>query len=215
MLRKGLPPLPDRIKALPIDSRGYPIPWFVAEIEPGVRDFRFADRHKRVIAARDRRCWVCSDKLGRYLAFVIGPMCAINRNTSEPACHRECAEFAVRACPFMLLPQAQYRKANAPDSMQKPIGFLDGNPGCMCIWITTDFKPYRAGPNRDDWLILIGNPIECLWYAGGELATRKAVLESIERRLPLLREVAEQHDGPEGVALLEQLRDRALALVPA
>jgi len=29
-LRPNLPPLPDRMKALPIDRRGFPVPWFVA-----------------------------------------------------------------------------------------------------------------------------------------------------------------------------------------
>lgn len=94
-LRRGLPPLPDRIKALPIDARGYPIPWFVASVD---------------------------GKLGRHLSFVIGPMSAINRNTSEPGCHRDCAQFAVRACPlFLVLPDAQYRTGNLPSHMRGAI----------------------------------------------------------------------------------------------
>jgi hypothetical protein len=212
-LRKGLPPLPARIKALPIDPRGYPIPWFVAVSPEGVRDFRFADPNKRAIAVRDRRCWICGDKLGRYLAFVVGPMCVVNRNTSEPPCHRECADFAAHACPFMLLPRAQYRTANSPEDIHSPTGFLDGNPGVMCLYITTTFRTYRAGKHSNDWLITIGDPVECLWYAEGKPASREAVLEAVERRIPLLREMAER-DGKDAVAELEKMKNAMLTLLP-
>src|SRR5262245_3833667 len=100
--------MPGRIRWLPIDARGFPVPWFVAwfkdgeQVEPGVGlpDFRVADANKMRSALKLRLCWVCGKRLGRHLAFTIGPMCAINRTMSEPPSHYECARFAAQACPF-------------------------------------------------------------------------------------------------------------------
>src|SRR5437764_29347 len=104
VLHPNLPALPSRLKLLPVDERGFPVPWFVAWID-GKPDFRVVDQRKMAIAVSEKRCWVCGDFLGRYMAFVIGPMCAVNRVSSEPPSHRECAEFSVRACPFLTKPK--------------------------------------------------------------------------------------------------------------
>jgi hypothetical protein len=195
------------MKALPIDHRGYPIPHFVATLDDGTRDFRAADGAKRAKCVRDRLCWVCGQKLGRYLAFTIGGMCAVNRNTSEPPSHRECALFSVQACPFMTLPKSDNR---APlEGAEYPPGSLTGNPGACAVWITESYRPYRAG---NTFLIRIGDPVEVLWYAEGKPATRAQIMESMERRLPLLRKIAIE-DGQE--ADLDAAVERAMAYLPA
>ena len=57
-------------------------------------------RNKIIIAYRRKICFLCGEPLGRFAAFVIGPMgSSINRVSSEPPAHRDCAEYAVRACP--------------------------------------------------------------------------------------------------------------------
>src|SRR4051812_13821199 len=99
-----LPPMPPSIAALPRDHRGYPVPWFVAWSE-GRPIFPAADPQKLVRAIRERRCWVCGDLLTRYLAFVVGPMCTVNRVSAEPPSHLKCAEFSTRACPFLTRPK--------------------------------------------------------------------------------------------------------------
>jgi hypothetical protein len=205
-LRKGLPPLPDRVKTLPIDGRGYPIPYFCATLPDGERIFNACDPTKRVLCVNDRKCWICGGQLGRYLAFVLGPMCAVNRNTSEPASHRDCALFAVQACPFLILPKSDY-KAPVPGSTVAP-GAIAGNPGACCVWITETYRPYRA---EDTFLIRVGEPVEVLWYAEGKPATRAQIMESFDRRLPLLQEVAREHG--EEAALAAQV-ERTMALLP-
>src|SRR5262245_39698608 len=90
--REGLPARPPRIKRLPLDARGYPVPWFVAYVD-GVPDFRIVDTPKIGVAWNKQRCWICGGQLGRYLAFAIGPMCAVNRVSSEPPSHLECAMY--------------------------------------------------------------------------------------------------------------------------
>jgi hypothetical protein len=209
-LRKGLPPLPRRMAHLPINEKGYPIPYFVAEVD-GKRDFRIADADKRVRAVRHSLCWLCGDTLGRHKAFVIGPMCAINRNTSEPPCHRECAEFAVQACPFLILPKAQGRIANLPEGAAFAPGMIAGNPGACAIWITDSFKPYRVD---DSWLIRLSDPLEVTWWCEGRPATREDIMASIERRLPALRGMA-QDEGPDAVETLRLQITRTMGLLPA
>lgn len=209
-LRRGLPPLPKRFVKLPIDHRGYPVPWFVTWID-GKPDFRVSNAEKRVQAANKRLCWLCGEPVGRYLAFVIGPMCAVNRNTSEPGCHRDCAEFAVQACPFMILPDAQYRTAHLPaDGQQLPHG-LPGNPGAACIWITETFKPYRV---EDSWLIRVGPPVETLWYAMGKPATRQQILDCFDARLHFLSDIAKEQ-GPEAESALAAMVANTMRLLPA
>lgn len=105
--------IPDRIKRLPVDHRDFPVPWFVqwfddgkpSDFGIGTADFRVIDARKIGVAIRERRCWVCGDRLGVHLAFLIGPMCAVNRVISEPPSHRECAEFSAQTCPFLSRPR--------------------------------------------------------------------------------------------------------------
>lgn len=212
--RRGLPPLPHRVKKLPLDPRGYPIPWFVETLPDGTRDFRIASAKKRVRAVQDRLCWICGEPLGKYLAFVIGPMCAVNRNTSEPPSHRDCAEFAATACPFLTRPKADYRKANMPSGMHQQPGSIRGNPSACCIWITHNYKPYRFPDSPRDWLIRIGDPIEVLWYCEGKPATRAQIMDSFERRLPELQKVAASESAEAEKMLAAQVA-QTMTLLPA
>jgi LAGLIDADG-like domain len=95
-LHPGLEAVPDRLKKLPV-YRGYPVPWFVDWIGD-VPEFRAMDGDKWHLAINNKLCWVCGEQLGRFMTFVVGPMCGINRTTSEPPCHLECAQWSVRNC---------------------------------------------------------------------------------------------------------------------
>ncbi len=127
-VRAGLPPLPLRITTLPVDERGFPVPRFVAWID-GKPDFRVVDPRQRARAVRLNRCWICGEAFGAHKAFVVGPMCVVNRVSSEPPSHRECAVFAAQACPFLTLPRARRRDANLPATGEPPGVMLTRNPG--------------------------------------------------------------------------------------
>src|SRR6516164_3611940 len=104
-LHDGLEPLPDKLKHLPIDERGYPVPWFVDWVD-GKPEFRAMDGRKFRDAIKKRLCWVCGDRLGINLAFLAGPMCGINRTSAEPPSHYICAAWSARNCPFLNNPHA-------------------------------------------------------------------------------------------------------------
>lgn len=208
-------PAPERMAGLPRDARGWIVPWFVEQLADGSYDFRVASEYKRVVAVRHGLCWLCGQPLGKYRAFVLGPMCAINRTTSEPPCHRDCAAWAVQVCPFLSRPHARRRTDNVPDGVEQPGGLhLDRNPGVMLVWITTRFGTFKVKSSDapgavDGWLLTIGDPSTVLAYAEGRPATRDELWTSIATGLPSLVDVAVL----EGGAALDALRHQvAIAL---
>src|SRR5262249_52764739 len=80
--REGLPEIPERMLTLPV-TRGFPLPWFCAKVGEEY-DFRVIGQGKLATAVREKRCWLCGERLGQYVTFVAGPMCGINRTSSEP-----------------------------------------------------------------------------------------------------------------------------------
>ncbi|HEY2851160.1 MAG TPA: hypothetical protein VGI97_14880 [Gemmatimonadaceae bacterium] len=203
-------PIPERIAKLAVDHRGYPVPWFVAWFD-GTPDFRVIDTPKLAIAHNQSRCWICGERLGAWLAFVVGPMCAVNRVSSEPPSHRECAEFAARTCPFLTMPKAQRREAGTPAETQPSAGVgLKRNPGVALVWVTKDYGVMRVASGV---LFRIGAPRETIWICEGRTATRAEVMASIDSGLPLLREPAEA-EGPGAVRALERMTADALRLLP-
>lgn len=204
-------PLPARLARRPVSERGFPVPWFVSFIG-GKWDFVNLDPRKIVEAYRRKICWLCGEPLGQYFAFVIGPMCSINRVSSEPPSHRECAEYAVRACPFLARPNAKRNEAASMGKLETVPGIaIEHNPGANLIWITKSFKPINAG---DGALFEIGEPLEVSWWAEGRTATRAEVDAAIAKGLPYLRKAAAT-EGPEGINELNQFIKRAEKLLPA
>jgi len=203
-LRPELTKLPERIQALPV-YRGYPVPWFVTSVneEP---EFRLADREKWRRAVQQKLCWVCGQQLGSFLAFVLGPMCGITRTTSEPACHRECAEWSILNCPFLTRPHMVRREDNLPEEAAEAPGCpLLRNPGVTLLWITHSFSLFRAPDRR--FLIQVGDPCQVVCYTEGRKATREEVDESVAGGLPKLIELAKL-DGKEAMdALAKQVQD--------
>jgi hypothetical protein len=214
-LAPGMPPLPPRFLKLPLDHRGYPVPRFCYQRPDGTYDFRVVRPGWPQACRRNKLCWLCGDPLGKFMCFVIGPMCAINRNTAEPPCHRDCAEFAVKACPFMRFPNRKRDTEDMPEEGRKPGGdeaMIMRNPGVTCLWITKSYRPYPAGDGST--LIEIGPPFEVTWWAHGRKATHDEIMASITSGLPLLRAIAEK-EGKEAIEHLDMITARGLKLVPA
>jgi hypothetical protein len=188
-LRPELPPLPDRIAKLPVEARGYPVPFFVEWID-GVPDFRVVDGRKVARCVNEKRCWVCGGELGVHLAFLVGPMCAVNRISAEPPSHRECAEWSALACPFLSRPHMRRREGDLPDGAANPAGvMLKRNPGVTVLWMTKHYRVVRV-PNGA--LFEMGEPHAIACFAQGRLATVDEVRASFDGGLPALVAAAEQ-----------------------
>lgn len=207
--RKDMPPMPARILALPVE-RGYPVPWFVAKIDDHY-DFRIVDAPKRVEAIKKHLCWICGEKLGVRLAFNIGPMCAVNRVTSEPPSHKDCAIWAAKACPFLTQQQVKRRETDMPEGTTDAPGIsISRQPGAVLVWITESYRPFKV---PDGFLIKLGAPIDTLWFREGRAASRAEIMDSIESGLPILRDMAKL-DGVVAMKDLEAQIVRGLQLVP-
>jgi hypothetical protein len=216
--RSDLPPRPPRIARLPLTEKGYPALWFSAVID-GKHDLRVADPVKKSMGLRGPLCWLCGEPVGRYGAFCIGPMCGINRITAEPASHRECCEYAVRACPFMTRPMA-VRNERGLDEAAWPrhIGTVEPggdmikrNPGVTLLWVTREWRPWRV---NNGVLVKLGEPTSLSFWREARLATRAEVLASIESGFPLLREPAERQ-GPDAVKALQRMWNEFFAIINA
>lgn len=214
--REGLPPIPDRMRYLRVDKRGYPVPWFVHVDENGP-DFRIIRSSGMAIAVNKRLCWICGGPLGKHLVFAIGPMCMVNRVTSEPPSHRECAEFAVKACPFMILPQSKRRLAGLElKETTEPAGVsIERNPGVTCLYEAATYRPFKVSQSgaQAGWLLELGVPQRVDYWREGREATRAEAWESIRSGMPLLIEAA-QRDGVPAVQLLGKQYQAALSLLP-
>lgn len=211
-VRPELPPMPQRIDKLPRE-RGYPVPWFVAWID-GHADFRVLAPGAVVKAVRDDLCFICGERMGRFRAWPIGPMCVVNRNTAEPPSHYECAVWACKACPFLARPHARRRENSLPGDATEPDGvMIRRNPGCIAVWVTEGVPARRALRRHGEVLFDVGTPVRVEWLAEGREATREEVEESINSGLPLLQEYAAKQPG--GERALAKEFDRAMTYLPA
>jgi hypothetical protein len=205
-------PLPPGIAKLR-RQRGFPVPWFVSWLD-GEADFRVADGRKFALAHKKRLCWICGQPLGRINASVIGPMCAVNRISSEPPSHLDCARYAARACPFLSHPRAQRNAKELPEQRRDPAGIpIDANPGVTLIWISLrPSKPFDPGDGGV--LFQLGKRHGVEWWCESRPATRAEVEGAFVRGLPALAKVA----ALEGEAALQDFTREvaaAMLLMPA
>lgn len=191
-------PVPGRIARLPKDRRGYPIPFFVAW-QDGLPLFPVADPVKMRACHKRNLCWICGETLGAYKAFAIGPMCCVNRISSEPPSHVDCAKFACANCPFMTQPLA--KRADATGSVAPGGIMIERNPGVTAIWVTKSFKI----ENHGGALWRLGPATSLQFWARGRLATRAEVADSIETGLPILFKTAAMEGGAALAELSRQI----------
>jgi hypothetical protein len=194
-LRPELPTLPEKMRRLPVDERGYPVPWFVAWLDEdrnevsvgeGKPDFRILRPSAIPEALKYEQCWVCGGKLGRYRSFVIGPMCMVNMTNAEPPSHRECADWSARACPFLSRPHMRRREndleENAYDKM--PGEALLRNPGVGVVW--TSPWAYHIKRVENGILFDLPEPSDVDFYTEGRRSMVQEIVDSVESGIPAL-----------------------------
>lgn len=220
-VKRDLPDLPARMKRLPVDGRGYPIPYFVAWFDAsgaparrgeGIPDFRMVHPGTIAKCVTAQLCWVCGQPLGSFKAFVIGPMCALSRTCSEPPSHVDCADFSARACPFLVHPGEKRRDNRMPEVWHKPPGeMIRCHPRIALVWTT---KRYELRSATGGVVFDMGMPEHVRWYTEGRPATRAEVVASIESGLPALLETAKPR-GQAGADDIQRRYEACMPLLPA
>lgn len=200
---------PVTMEHLPVDERGYIVPFFVLWRD-GRPQFEAIDPDKYAACVRDDLCWLCGHKLLRRRAFVLGPMCVVNRVSAEPPSHVTCAEYALQVCPFLTMPLA--KRVPVPEDAIMPAGeMITRNPGAAVLWICYrgDYKFVRYPESGGVLVHIEEEPAELRAWARGQDGAWDAVAESMASGLPLL-EAACQNDAD--FAALYQLVGVATAL---
>jgi hypothetical protein len=199
-LRPELPPLPDYMKHLPV-HRGYPVPAFVHWMENGEPEFRVLEPGFFIKAYRQQLCWVCGLPFtNRRRAFVIGPMCAINRISAELPCHTDCARFSAMGCPFLSKPTMVRRENALPDGISFQEGHVEHNPTVALVYHTKNrfwIHDTSGGP-----LIEMDEPTHVEWYYAGKPANREQCMTALLVGMAQLRAEA-LAKGPREVVAME------------
>lgn len=208
-IRESLLPMPHDMAGCRVDHRGYPVPWFVTEKDSrGCWDF-VNIRSERFAEARDKGvCWVSGEKLGKYVSFVVGPMCVVNRVAGDPPVKKAVAEWSVRVCPFLANPKA-HRGKDVPEIINEQRGvMLTRNPGVSAIYTTKDY--FYDNSNH---IFHLGEAESITWWAEGYVASPGEIAEAITSGLPNLIEMAKK-EGEEAVAELGVYITRAFRRLP-
>lgn len=195
-MRSDIPPVPEMMQYLPVDVRGYPVPFFVLWVE-GQAEFRGTTKEVAKLCVDYELCWVCGRPMaGLTRAFVIGPMCSVNRISAEPPAHIECSRYSVVACPFLTKPQMVRRENDMPANRNEGPGIpLKHNPGVMLLWFVRDTKGYEILHETNGLLWhFTRDPIGVEWYTRGRRANRQECLDAFDIGLPKLLEAAAQDD---------------------
>lgn len=120
--------IPSFLSHLKISERGYPIPWFVP-INKGVPEFSYQDGKKLDISIDGHLCHICGKKLPKdYIYFISGPEGLKNQFSTDMGMHRDCAEYSLQVCPYMLFNKVDRKTEDPKDGIhaqeKPPIMFL-------------------------------------------------------------------------------------------
>jgi len=168
MMRKELlsTPIPPRLAARPRDRRGFPIPYGTLCADDGTPDFRVTDIERWIDAVNRRLCGLCGCTLGRRLAFVGGTRSHESRTFTDLPMHRECAEYALRVCPYLAMPNMTHaQKVTAQAEFLLASAFVTSErPERFALGITTGFDVLQHGV---EYLLRAQPWLESVWWKDG------------------------------------------------
>jgi hypothetical protein len=103
------PDMPQRMRTLPRDPRGYPVPYLVLLDSDGRPQFAVNDSRRVEESWRKGLCSICGKRLlrtprgQREQWFIGGSRCFLHEAGAflDPPMHLECAEYALAVCPFL------------------------------------------------------------------------------------------------------------------
>jgi hypothetical protein len=120
--------IPRRLQRRPRDRRGYVIPFAQFVGKDGEPQFQVMDDQKTQHCLAYRLCGLCGEQMGRHVFFVGGELCVTNGLFYDPPMHRECAEYALQACPHLARTKGRYGRIPEPAAL----GAARVAVGAMC-----------------------------------------------------------------------------------
>lgn len=133
-------PLPKRLRTRPCDKRGYPVPFIVLIDRSGQPQFTINDHRLASACITKKLCSLCGKRFEGGMWFVGGSRCFMHEHGAfiDPPMHYECAEYALRVCPFLAAPSYAKR---LDDRKLKP----ENRPANMAL-VKVDHMP----PNQPE-----------------------------------------------------------------
>lgn len=178
--------VPPKMRLLPRDRRGYPVPWIVQRDLTGRPFFVLNDVEKTMACGRRKVCGICGRKLERDSWLVGGPGAAFHEHGAflDPPMHHACGRYALRVCPYIatrytgrvdhaLLKQGKWdarMRTVEEDHMlpeQPPFFVFAKTANAPMRWDVETGQPPRFHPKRP-WLAVE------FWRHGVQLAAAEA-----------------------------------------
>jgi hypothetical protein len=112
-------PIPEPLRHLPLDPRGFPIPYNVLVDKKGVAHFKVNDEQKARQCLALGLCHVCGKPYGEDRWLIGGHLSAFHERGAfnDAPVHHLCGEFALQVCPY--LAYTQYRAADSEDKTKE------------------------------------------------------------------------------------------------
>jgi hypothetical protein len=128
-------------------------------------------------------------------------MITLNGASGEPPSHVDCAEYAVRVCPFLVDPSRQYNDRGKDIIGSVPIeGMQDYNPGVSVFWVTKNYRVHGR-------VLMVGNPVRVAWKREGRDATRAEARAALNASMAALRKLSKDLPPEEAMALLKRAEE--------
>ncbi|MDI6101189.1 hypothetical protein QLQ12_21475 [Actinoplanes sp. NEAU-A12] len=139
----GVPDLPAGLAARPRDARrGLPIP--PVNVHDGPHgpyvDFTTLNITASADLAAARRCSLCGEPMGYWVAFLGGPRAAELLRYTDPPGHPECMTAALRLCPHIALARHRRARPDRPGSGMMPPGSHGEKPERYVLGITRSYR---------------------------------------------------------------------------
>lgn len=158
-------PIPKRMENLPIDIRGFPIPYTVHIDPAGKTDFSKIDVEKHAKCIIDKTCTICGQSLGTDMWFVAGWKVALNPNGAfvDGALHKQCGVYALKVCPYLAVPSYVKQSVNEIPDNAKGVLMLKGKSTMWALLkvagynirivndVSVVYMPYRPFVDIEFW----------------------------------------------------------------
>jgi hypothetical protein len=164
-------PIPESLAQLPLDKRGYPIPHGVwQDPETGEYDFRVIDQEKRLQALEQKICAVSGLPMNEAeYWFIGGPASFVNRLFLDGPMRHEVAEFSLRTCPHLLLPEAQYRRAGMEKHTRPSKTTTEKQP----MYMLALARSYELKTIEDFPYVIAGRWKAVSWWRDGKIIKKE------------------------------------------
>jgi hypothetical protein len=122
-------PIPDLMRQLPHDKRGYPITFVTAIASDGTPNFAVTDEAKRQHVIVNNLCAICGKPNHKLTWLVGGYLSAFHPHGAflDPPMHYDCASYALKVCPFIASPS--YTHMRGMKMSKNMSGVFDMHPG--------------------------------------------------------------------------------------